>query len=64
VLIKTNTNYKTLKLELTEKELNLLMDGLYKRHSLGTLESKPESLAAKLMEKLYDIKDEQKTINK
>ena len=52
---------KTTELTLTEKELNLLMDALYTRHGLGTLEEKPESLAAKLMERLYDTKDEFKT---
>ena len=49
---------KTKELKLTEKELNLLMDALYKRWSLGTLEEKPESLARKLMDRLYDTKDE------
>ena len=49
---------KTKELKLTEKELNLLMDALYKRHLLGTLEEKPESFARKLMERLYDTKDE------
>ncbi len=48
---------KTTELALTEKELNLLMDALYKRHGLGTLEENPESLASKLMDRLYDSKD-------
>jgi hypothetical protein len=48
---------KTTELTLTEKELNLLMDALYTRWPLGTLDEKPESLASKLMERLYDSKD-------
>jgi len=49
---------KTTELKLSEKELNLLMDALYKRWGLGTLEENPESLARKLMDRLYDTKDE------
>tara|TARA_R100001594_G_scaffold114708_1_gene149507 strand:+ start:431 stop:601 length:171 start_codon:yes stop_codon:yes gene_type:complete len=55
---------KTIKLELTEKELNLIMDGLYKRWSLGTLEENPKSKAAELLNRLYDLKHELKTLNK
>ena len=51
---------KTTELTLTDKELNLLLDALYTRWPLGTLEAKPESLASKLMERLYDAKDELK----
>tara|TARA_R100000995_G_C3386747_1_gene78541 strand:+ start:205 stop:354 length:150 start_codon:yes stop_codon:yes gene_type:complete len=46
---------KTTELTLTDKELRLLMDGLYTRWG-DRLEEKPESLAAKLMDKLYELK--------
>lgn len=46
---------KTTKLQLTEKELRLLTDALYHRWG-EKLEEKPESLASKLLEKLYDLK--------
>ena len=52
------TKMETKKLQLTEKELNLLMDALYVRWGLGTLEENPESLARKLMTRLYETKDE------
>jgi|TARA_R100000084_G_scaffold83996_1_gene39421 hypothetical protein len=45
-------------LKLSEKELNLLMDALYRRWGIGTLEHYPKSLARKLMDRLYDAKDE------
>tara|TARA_R100000656_G_scaffold124772_2_gene103789 strand:+ start:53 stop:241 length:189 start_codon:yes stop_codon:yes gene_type:complete len=43
-------------LKLTEKELNLLIDGLYARFDVETLEKNPESLASKLMDKLCEEK--------
>jgi hypothetical protein len=42
--------------ELTNKELNLLINGLYARFSDEQLENNPNSLAAKLMDKLYEAK--------
>jgi hypothetical protein len=51
---------KTTQLQLTEKELRLLTDALYHRWGFEKLEEKPESIASKLLEKLYDSKDELK----
>tara|TARA_R100001244_G_scaffold116602_1_gene86715 strand:- start:5263 stop:5448 length:186 start_codon:yes stop_codon:yes gene_type:complete len=47
---------ETTELKLTNKEVNLLIDGLYSRFDYKKLEDNPESLAAKLMDKLYDAK--------
>jgi hypothetical protein len=54
------TEMETKALNLTNKELNLLIDGLYTRWGFGTLEGKPESLASKLMDKLYDAREPKK----
>lgn len=43
--------------ELTNKELNLLIDGLYARFSDEQLENNPNSIAAKLMDKLFEAKE-------
>ena len=48
---------KTTELKLTEKELRLLTNGLYGKFSDEQLESRPDSLASKLLEKLYLAKD-------
>tara|TARA_R110000824_G_scaffold303553_2_gene491294 strand:+ start:1896 stop:2081 length:186 start_codon:yes stop_codon:yes gene_type:complete len=47
---------KTKELKLSEKEINLLIDGLYRRFDIMTLEANPTSLAAILIDKLYDAK--------
>jgi|TARA_R110001583_G_scaffold68968_2_gene195834 hypothetical protein len=54
--IKTEMENK--ELTLTEKEVNILISSLYTRFSDDTLENNPETVAAKLLNKLYDKKDE------
>ena len=51
---------KTTELKLTEKELTLLAHGLYAKFSDEQLESRPDSLASKLLDKLYLAKDKLK----
>ena len=48
---------KTTKTELTNKELNLLIEGLSKPVSVFELEENPNSLPAKLMDKLFEAKE-------
>jgi len=49
---------KTTQLQLTEKELNLLLSALYVRFE-DSIDNK-ETLAGRLTDKLYDSKDELK----
>jgi len=44
--------------ELTNKEINLLIEGLFARFSYEQLESNNSSLASKLLDKLFDARDE------
>ena len=53
-----NYYYQTTELNLSRKELNLLIDGLYARFDYKKLEDNPDSLAAKLMDKLYEAKEQ------
>lgn len=48
---------KTTKTELTNKELNLLIEGLSKAINVFELEESPNSLPAKLMDKLFEAKE-------
>tara|TARA_R100000544_G_scaffold24086_1_gene12116 strand:+ start:1290 stop:1469 length:180 start_codon:yes stop_codon:yes gene_type:complete len=55
---------KTTELELSQKELGLLLDAMYSRWSGGgAADARPESLAAKLIEKLYYSKQNENTNN-
>jgi hypothetical protein len=49
--------------ELTSKEINLLIKGLYSIYSDEVLDNNPDSLAAKLIDKLYDAKQNENTNN-
>ena len=47
---------KTKKLELNQKEINILINGIYKMFDDEKLENNPNSTAALLMDKLFDAK--------
>jgi hypothetical protein len=55
---------KTRELKLSEKELRLLTSGLFAKFSDEQLENNPNSLASKLLDKLYDAKESLKSDTK